>query len=871
MNYCGKCSKIISSIKPCDYCKKYFCSDSCLKHHIYTYHYNEKYENNSKQLNDKNNNQNIVTKNKTNFIEISYTFSSPYLTKGSLAIGKIIYDDTYSLKNFRPVYENGKEVIIGSGSYGKVFLAINKTDKKYYAIKHMKKKDLYKNLKSFRGIYKEIDIQSRINHPNIVKLFYVKENKDAFDLIMEYAKYGNLYYYIKRNNYLSEEKSFKYFIQVVNAVYFLHKNDLIHRDIKPENILMFENGVIKLCDFGWCTKLNGGQRITFCGTVEYMSPEMVNKEEYSKEIDIWSLGILLYEMIHGHSPFKPDKPKFNMNDVIGNIKIKDLKFNKDISEECKELILHLLDRDISRRYKIEDIYKSKFVKFYENQKKYFLNENININQNKDNDKNKDYSNNNEVVKNIDKDIIDLVNEVQNDVNNNMIEKEIQKMKCKTKNNTARNFYQHPLEKNKEKEILDNNNNTNNNNKNKYASHCKVKKTINRFDKNIIGITPRYISQDNLNIFFKKSNVKEKEKDKKPKINANSAVDLFSQLQNTEINCQSVTTRKLISNNDTFFFRNKPQSLTNRCKKNNRAAKNKQISVDNYLNNINNMDYSSEVTFNSNNNCSSSRIRLKSCDNYHRNKIVKKSKEYFNNKNYIIEEDKVPLITEIDEDNHNNNINDDIKGNNNINKCKKNNTKVKVKLLEMDRIEGINQDEKKTNIINYMNNTGKRNTKVKNYYRSNNKIQNNTTNNYNNPNSSSTPQIKILNNTNLIYNKSIIKYSTFINNKTKINNQKKTEDSNKNIIRNNFGNTKTTSSNNGIILLAHKNSSDNNNDEKLYRPKYNVNMNKDNNCSNSETIKDLDETPKKYIDNLKIMPHELLNNFTKELNGYLKKE
>ncbi len=284
-----------------------------------------------------------------------------------------------------------------------------------------------------------------------------------------------------------------------------------------------------------------------------------------------------------------------------------------------------------------------------------------------------------------------------------------------------------------------------------------------------------------------------------------------------------------------------------------------------------MDYSSEVTFNSNNNCSSSRIRLKSCDNYHRNKIVKKSKEYFNNKNYIIEEDKVPLITEIDEDNHNNNINDDIKGNNNINKCKKNNTKVKVKLLEMDRIEGINQDEKKTNIINYMNNTGKRNTKVKNYYRSNNKIQNNTTNNYNNPNSSSTPQIKILNNTNLIYNKSIIKYSTFINNKTKINNQKKTEDSNKNIIRNNFGNTKTTSSNNGIILLAHKNSSDNNNDEKLYRPKYNVNMNKDNNCSNSETIKDLDETPKKYIDNLKIMPHELLNNFTKELNGYLKKE
>ena len=67
---------------------------------------------------------------------------------------------------------------------------------------------------------------------------------------------------------------------MVNATYFSHKNDLIHRDIKPENILMFENGVVKFCDFGWCTRLDGGQRITFCGTVEYMSPEMVNKEEY---------------------------------------------------------------------------------------------------------------------------------------------------------------------------------------------------------------------------------------------------------------------------------------------------------------------------------------------------------------------------------------------------------------------------------------------------------------------------------------------------------------------------------------------------------------------------------------------------------------
>ena len=113
-------------------------------------------------------------------------------------LGKVIYDHTYSLNNFIPVIENGKEKIIGKGAYGKVFLAKNKVDNKLYAIKHMKKKDLYKALKTLKGIYTEIDIQTKITHPNIVKLLYVKENDYIFDLVMEYAKYGNLFYYIKK-------------------------------------------------------------------------------------------------------------------------------------------------------------------------------------------------------------------------------------------------------------------------------------------------------------------------------------------------------------------------------------------------------------------------------------------------------------------------------------------------------------------------------------------------------------------------------------------------------------------------------------------------------------------------------------------------
>ena len=151
--------------------------------------------------------------------------------------------------------------------------------------------------------------------------------------------------------------------------------------LKIWNILLFSNNnkksrndcdyIVKLCDFGWCVKLNGGERDTFCGTTEYMSPELVDHKEYSKEIDVWSLGILLYEMVHGYSPFRPDKPDFKPKDVIRNIRLHKLKFDENISNECKELIYHLLEENPDKRYKVEDIFNSDFVKFYQ-KRKFFI-------------------------------------------------------------------------------------------------------------------------------------------------------------------------------------------------------------------------------------------------------------------------------------------------------------------------------------------------------------------------------------------------------------------------------------------------------------------------------------------------------------------
>jgi len=357
---CFHCSKKINYLINCPLCSKNLCSQLCLEYHNQSIHNNL---NNNKRENI---NTNQTLRGDMNYINYKRSpVFSPFITEGVFE-EKIKFDEKYNLNNFNIETKNGKSIEIGTGSYGNIFLCRNKIDGKLYARKYMNKDYLKIKLKSLSPIYNEIYFQSRIIHQNIVRLLYVKETDDNFDLIMEYANKGNLYNYLIKKTHLDEKESFNFFSQIANAVYFLHKHDLIHRDIKPENILLFENNLCKLCDFGWCTKLNGGLRNTFCGTPEYISPEIIDKMGYGKEVDVWSLGILLYEMIHGISPFRPKDNALNLRKVLESIKTHNLKFKSDVSEECKDLICHLLDEHVERRYKIEDIFNSKFFKKYEN-------------------------------------------------------------------------------------------------------------------------------------------------------------------------------------------------------------------------------------------------------------------------------------------------------------------------------------------------------------------------------------------------------------------------------------------------------------------------------------------------------------------------
>ena len=355
---CSKCGNYINTPKECILCQEKFCSEECIIYHNQIYH--------QSNLDHSHIESSINNNSFLNYARESNSLQSPFLVTGIMNYDYIRYDPIYSPDNFTFVYSNGAPKSIGNGSFGQVYLAINNKDKKTYAIKHMEKDKLMKYLQCLDPIYAEIDIQSRVDHPNIIKLLYVRETETTFDLVMDYAKDGTLFEYVVKNKGLPEKQAFKYFIQIVNAIKFLHDNDVIHRDIKPENILLFENNVVKLCDFGWSIKcvdhLPGG---SFTGTTEYMAPELIDNMDYGKEIDLWMLGILLYELMHGFSPFRPKKPTFEDNEVVYNIKNHKISFYMPVSDDCKKLIFSLLEIDKNKRCTIEGIYNSRFVKNYE--------------------------------------------------------------------------------------------------------------------------------------------------------------------------------------------------------------------------------------------------------------------------------------------------------------------------------------------------------------------------------------------------------------------------------------------------------------------------------------------------------------------------
>ena len=200
-----------------------------------------------------------------------------------------------------------------------------------------------------------------MNHENIVKLHDHAEQSNCIYLLLEHAEGGTLFGYLNKHVRLDVHMIAKFFVQTCRAVEHVHFRGFIHRDLKPENILLDKNTDIKLCDFGWCASINDhAYRKVVSGTYEYMSPETLYGQLQGYEADIWSLGVLLYELHHNIEPFKGRCVK----DVLHSIKNVPISFDMSVSPEAKDLIVRILTYDAKTRPNFQEIFSHPFVQKY---------------------------------------------------------------------------------------------------------------------------------------------------------------------------------------------------------------------------------------------------------------------------------------------------------------------------------------------------------------------------------------------------------------------------------------------------------------------------------------------------------------------------
>jgi serine/threonine protein kinase len=240
--------------------------------------------------------------------------------------------------------------LLGEGTFGRVFLVKHKQTEEVYAMKILKKKFLIIH-SQVEHTKTERQILGTIDFPFLSKLRYAFQTPKKLYLVMDYYSGGELYYHLSRKRKFPEEEARFIVYEVALAMHHLHENGLIYRDMKPENILMEETGHVRVTDFGLSKVKSDDAANSFCGTPEYIAPEVVQGNNYDSAVDWWGVGILLYELVVGIPPFYSR----NTNEMYQKILFAPLKFPAFVSNPCRDLIARLLNRNPEDRLTGADV------------------------------------------------------------------------------------------------------------------------------------------------------------------------------------------------------------------------------------------------------------------------------------------------------------------------------------------------------------------------------------------------------------------------------------------------------------------------------------------------------------------------------------
>ena len=235
--------------------------------------------------------------------------------------------------------------VLGKGGYGKVFQVRKTTSPdngKIFAMKVLKKASIVRNQKDTAHTKAERNILEEVKHPFIVDLKFAFQTGGKLYLILEYLSGGELFMRLEKEGILMEDSACFYLAEITMALGHLHSMGIIYRDLKPENILLDMKGHIKLTDFGLCKESihEGSITHTFCGTIEYMAPEVLTRSGHNKAVDWWSLGALMFDMLNGAPPFTADNRKKTIEKVLRG----KLTLPQYLTSDAKDLLKKLLKR-----------------------------------------------------------------------------------------------------------------------------------------------------------------------------------------------------------------------------------------------------------------------------------------------------------------------------------------------------------------------------------------------------------------------------------------------------------------------------------------------------------------------------------------------